>query len=79
MQRYRGGLVFKAHELCVSLSSRLERHKEEKEKVYGLEFRGWSYGYTRVLNDRLPPPISVTCFRVQFEGLIERVGSEGQA
>ena len=25
MQRFRGGLVFKAHRLCVSLSSRLER------------------------------------------------------
>ena len=32
MQRFRGGLVFKAHRLCVSLNSRLESNKEEKKK-----------------------------------------------
>ena len=32
VQRFRGGLVFKAHRLCVSLNSRLENEKEE-EKV----------------------------------------------
>ena len=31
MQRFRGGLVFKAHRLCVSLNSRLESDKEEEE------------------------------------------------
>ena len=31
MQRFRGGLVFKAHRLCVSLNSRLECNKEEGE------------------------------------------------
>ena len=31
--RFRGGLVFKAHRLCVSLNSRLESNKEEKKKV----------------------------------------------
>ena len=31
VQRFRGGLVFKAHRLCVSLNSRLESHKEEEE------------------------------------------------
>ena len=31
MQRFRGGLVFKAHRLCVSLNSRLESNKEEEE------------------------------------------------
>jgi hypothetical protein len=32
-QRFRGGLVFKAHSLCVSHISRLERNaEEEKEK-----------------------------------------------
>ena len=31
VQRIRGGLVFKAHRLCVSLHSRLESHKEEEE------------------------------------------------
>ena len=32
MQRFRGGLVFKAHRLCVSLNSRLETNKEEEEE-----------------------------------------------
>ena len=31
VQRFRGGLVFKAHRRCVSLNSRLESNKEEKE------------------------------------------------
>ena len=31
VQRFRGGLVFKAHRRCVSLNSRLERNKEEAE------------------------------------------------
>ena len=32
MQRFRGGLVFKAHRLCVSLNSRLESKHEDKHK-----------------------------------------------
>ena len=31
MQRFRGGLVFTAHRLCVSLNSRLESNKEEED------------------------------------------------
>ena len=31
MQRFRGGLVFKAHILCVSLNSRLDSNKEEAD------------------------------------------------
>ena len=31
VQRFRGGLVFQAHRRCVSLNSRLERHKEEEK------------------------------------------------
>jgi len=31
VQRFRGGLVFKAHRLCAALNSRLESNKEEKE------------------------------------------------
>ena len=31
VQRFRGGLVFKAHRLCVSLNPRLESNKEEKK------------------------------------------------
>jgi len=34
-QRIRGGLVFKAHRLCVSLNSRLESHTEEEEEGTG--------------------------------------------
>jgi len=30
VQRFRGGLVFKAHRLCVSLNSRLESNKERE-------------------------------------------------
>ena len=30
VQRFRGGLVFKAHRLCVSLNARLESSKEEE-------------------------------------------------
>ena len=32
VQRFRGGLVFKAHRLFVSLNSRLGSNKEEKKK-----------------------------------------------
>ena len=31
--RFRGGLVLKAHRLCVSLNSRLESNKEEEERT----------------------------------------------
>ena len=31
VKRFRGGLVFKAHRLCVSLDSRLESKKEQEE------------------------------------------------
>ena len=31
MQRFRGGLVFEAHRLCVSLNARLEHNKEEED------------------------------------------------
>ena len=33
MQRFRGGLVFKAHRLRVSLNSRLESNKEVEERT----------------------------------------------
>ena len=33
MQRFRGGLVFKAQRLYVSLNSRLESNKEEEDEV----------------------------------------------
>ena len=31
VQRFRGGLVFKAHRLCISLNSRLGSNKEEEK------------------------------------------------
>jgi len=31
VQRFRSGLVFKSHRLCVSLNSRLESNEEERE------------------------------------------------
>ena len=34
VQRFRGGLVFNADRLCVSLNSRLESNKEEEEEVF---------------------------------------------
>jgi hypothetical protein len=33
VKQFRGGLIFKAHGLCVSLNSRLESNKEEKKDV----------------------------------------------
>ena len=35
VQRFRGGLVFKAHRLCASLNSRLESDQEEDKKGAG--------------------------------------------
>ena len=42
MQRFRGGLVFKAHRLFVSLNSRLESNKEEEDlgSCFGVRVRG---------------------------------------
>jgi len=33
VQRFRGGLVYKAHRLCVSPNSGLESNKEEEEVI----------------------------------------------
>ena len=35
VRRFRCGLVFEAHRLCVSLNSRLESNKEEEEEAEG--------------------------------------------
>ena len=41
VQRFRDGLVFKAHRLCVSLNSKLEGNEEEEAaRCRGLRFRG---------------------------------------
>ena len=45
---FRGGLVFKAHRLCVSLNSRLESNEEEEVKGYRGDFGAkLSYGCDR--------------------------------
>ena len=63
MRRFRGGLVFKAQILCVSLES----NKEEEKKVYGLG------GYTRgsegaageeMVHDREPVRQRLACMDV---------------
>ena len=52
LQRFRGGLVSKAHRLCVSPNSRLESDKEEKKKekspvskteAFGIEHPGIAF------------------------------------
>jgi len=65
VQRFRGGLVLKAHRLCVSLNSRLESNKEEEEheaatvkrsagESEGGEFRGEDpSGNTYISSDNL--------------------------
>jgi len=40
VKRFRGGLVFKAHRLCVSLNSRLESNKEEEEGTLATLYAG---------------------------------------
>ena len=43
VQRFRGGLVFKAHGLCVLLNSGLEGNKEEEEENgFGFEVGTWT-------------------------------------
>ena len=44
VQRFRGGLVFKAHRLCVSLNSRLASNKEEEDTLQlALPFGGEAF------------------------------------
>ena len=62
MQRFRGGLVFKAHSLCVSLNSRLESNKAEKKKKEKIRFpcarecnSPCVYRGTSLIRNRPPP------------------------
>ena len=68
MQRFQGGLLFKAHRLCVSLNARLEGNKEEEEEkillVQGLGVRQMRGGLTAgnvrlqgyLAHKKSPPP-----------------------
>jgi len=51
VQGFRGGLVFKAHRLCVPLNSRLESNNEEEKKVQGWREPGhvWRCGVSNVV------------------------------
>jgi len=55
VQRFRGGLVFKAHRLCVSLNSRLESNKEEGKQ----HLHGSGRGSHRVECPPPPAPLSL--------------------
>jgi len=47
VQRFRAGLVFKAHKLCVSLNSRLESNDEEEKTLSVKTFHPKSTGNMR--------------------------------
>jgi len=58
--RFRGGLVFKADSLCVSLNSRLGSNKEEEEKDRGVVGRAPDAlveGHGDEVQDQLAEPI----------------------
>jgi len=55
VQRFRGGLVFKAHRLCVSLNSRLESNKEEEEEEEGT-WRRCMYVQGYLVHKKMSPP-----------------------
>jgi len=48
LKRFRDGLVFKAHRLCVALNSRLESNKEEGEVQTLRSQMGWQVCMRRV-------------------------------
>ena len=53
VQRFRGGLVFKAHRLWVSLNTRLESNKEEEEEAGAPGYPG-----TKVVRSHQPAPLT---------------------
>jgi len=70
VQRFRGGLVFKAHRLCVSLNSRLESNKEEEKKEGGSQDGTRGGGGSRsVRRARCPPGTTVGCKQPRSAGL----------
>jgi len=46
VQRFRGGLIFKAHRLGVSLNSRRESNKEEEGRRLGIRGHGSRIAHT---------------------------------
>ena len=50
VKRFRGGLVFKAQRLCVSLDSRLESNNEEEEETPDFVGKGFRFKYSDALN-----------------------------
>ena len=67
VQRFRGGLVFKAHRLCVSLNSRRESNKEEEKGVFsvGSSFTVgiFSIGFVSIGFVSVPPPKLTDLYR----------------
>jgi len=55
--RFRSGLVFKAHRLCVSLNSRLESNEEEEK---GASIRGGASRCRMLQRDVLKQRVSLT-------------------
>jgi len=72
VQRFRGGLVFKAHRIFVSLNSRLESNKEEKTKYERGRERGRERWIERGRGIDLAPPSQERC--KVFAG-VQAVGS----
>ena len=72
VQRFRGGLVLKAHRPCVSLNSRLESNTEEEEE--GLH----THGCTGVGCRRSTPTLERAVEECKERGLLlERNGARG--
>jgi len=74
VQRFRGGLVVKAHRLCVSLNSRLDSNNEEREEQ-GIGCRVWGTSSIAPGKSPLSSSNTVCCscirvprFRVQGSG-----------
>jgi len=65
VQRFRGGLVFKAHRLCVSLNSRLESDKEEERR------------HTTIVAQRLTRPDALLETRAHLRGVSLRARLSG--
>ena len=66
MQRFRGGLVFEAHRLCVSLNSRLASNEEEEQEAGSYNssrggsksncWAGWFCGHSTAAGNSGPVP-----------------------